>query len=101
MNRENTVGNPTSTTLEAIISSSYYLFIYDEPKTDITIEFNILPNLSTKGRVRSDLNVNAKYELIKDLTINLTYYFSYDTKPVSETASRSDWGINFGVGYSY
>ncbi len=100
-NREDAKDNPTASSAEAVFVANYDLFIYDDPKTDLNAKLSVFPNLSQWGRVRGEFATTLKYEFIKDFTLNLNYYFSLDNDPVSETASRSDWGVNLTFGYKY
>jgi hypothetical protein len=48
----------------------------------------------------SQLDVSARREFAKDLFVELKYYESRDTKPPSDSASTSDRGVVFSIGWS-
>lgn len=41
------------------------------------------------------------WKFIKDFTLNLTLYSSFDNKPPSETAAKFDIGTTISVGWTY
>jgi hypothetical protein len=86
--------------LEGIINLDYSLFKYDSPKSNITLNFSAYPGLTDLGRFRSNTNVTISQEIIKDFTVGLTFYNSYDNKP-AEGAEKNDWGITTTIGYTF
>ncbi len=101
-NREWSNGDTTAlNNMEAIISTQYRLFKFTNPEIDITTDFTFFPNLTTKGRLRLEYNLNTKVEIFNDFYVGLNYYYSFDSKPISSTASNEDWGITTTFGYSF
>ena len=55
------------------------------------------PSLNVSGRFRTELDINLKREIVKDFTIGLTAYDSFDSKPPAggrastTSASASPW----------
>jgi hypothetical protein len=91
----------TTQSLEATLSASFSFFRYNTPKTDISTSLSVFPSLTEDDRIRSDYHLKYSHELISDFTANLTFYINYDSKPPTEGASTTDWGIVFGFGWSY
>lgn len=87
--------------MEAILSTKYKLFKFTDPEIDITTDFSFYPNLTTKGRLRLEYNLNTKVEIFNNFYIGLNYYYNFDSKPISVTASNEDWGITTTFGYSF
>ncbi|HXV14648.1 MAG TPA: DUF481 domain-containing protein [Candidatus Krumholzibacteria bacterium] len=87
--------------LEAYVSATHSVFRYDYPKTDITAEFTVYPNLTNWGRIRGELDVSASREVIKDFTIVLSFYDSYDSDPLSATAAKNDYGLVTSLGWTF
>jgi hypothetical protein len=71
------------------------------PKTDISLEGTVYPNLSSWGRVRSEVDISISRELVKDLTLVLSYYDSYDSDPLDPDASKHDYGIVTSLGWTF
>lgn len=99
VNRETSLGNEQYN-LEAAAMTEYSVFIYDDPEVSFDIKFALIPSLSAFGRIRSDLNSNLKWELFNDFFLKWSFYYSFDSRPLSETAAKSDWAITM-VGLEY
>ncbi len=87
--------------LEAFVSAEYSLFRYDYPKTDITTEVTVYPGLSDWGRIRSEIDISASREIVKDFTIVLSFYDSYDSDPLNPTATNNDYGLVTSLGWTF
>ncbi len=101
LNRENPADGDTTDNVEAYLGASYEYFTYDTPKTSISTSFVVYPSLSVSGRYRTELDVNLKREIVKDFTIGLTAYDSYDSKPPAGGTSKNDFGISLTVGWTF
>jgi hypothetical protein len=100
VNREWTEGDD-SYNLESFLSLSYASFRYDHPKIDVTSDAYVYPSLTNWGRVRLELDVDINREIVKDFTINLSLYDSYDNEPPDPTAAKNDYGLVAGMGWSF
>jgi len=98
---ENYTGGEQFDSLEAVLYTSFSVFRYDFPETDIGGTLSVLPSLTQSGRVRSELDLRAKYEFIDDLYFELRMYGSYDSKPPGEATENSDYGLVTSLGYSF
>jgi len=87
--------------LEAVLAVNYSFFRYNTPKTDISTYLNVFPSITEDDRIRTDYNLKYSHELVKDFTANLSLYVNYDSKPPTEGASTTDWGVVLGLGWSY
>jgi hypothetical protein len=87
--------------LEAFISATHSVFRYDYPKTDITTEFTLYPSLTDWGRVRGELDISASREIVKDFTVVITFYDSYDNSPTDPTAAKNDYGLVTSLGWTF
>ena len=86
---------------EGLVGFSWSLFIYHQPKTDLSFDFLTYPSITEEGRVRLDLNTRLRREIIKDFFVDLSFYLNHDNKPRSATASKTDYGFVTSVGYSF
>lgn len=87
--------------LEGVIGGEWRVFRFSDPETNIDASLLGYPSLTESGRYRTEANVTLSREIINDLTLDLTYYNSYDSDPPDETASRSDYGIVTSLGYKF
>lgn len=91
---------PPEYALEGRIGVGYTVFAYDTPKTDIRIDLEAFPSFTVDDRIRSQVNISARREMIKDLFVELKFYESQDNKPPSGDAGKVDRGVVFSVGWS-
>jgi hypothetical protein len=103
VNREWASSDSVSATnnVEGVLSTDYSIFKYDTPKTDLSTYVGLFPRLPDFDRVRLDLEVRLRQELIKDFFVELTFYDNFDSKPPSEGAQQNDWGIVTSFGYTW
>lgn len=101
VNEEWSDNNDGNDNLEAFLSVDYSLFRYDYPKTDITTEITVYSNLTTWGRVRSEFDISATREIVKDFTIVLSFYNSSDNQPPDPTAANNDYGLVTSLGWTF
>ena len=86
---------------EGVVRIEYRVFRYRDPEIGITSSFDFYPSFTIKDRYRTDLDVKVKFEVFNDFYIGFTFYHNLDTKPPESAASKSDWGINSSIGYSF
>jgi hypothetical protein len=98
---ENYMGGDTFDSVEAVLVTSFSIFRYDFPETDIGGSLALLPSLTQSGRYRAEGDLRAKYEFVDDLYFELKVYGSYDSKPPSADAETSDYGVVTSLGYSF
>lgn len=98
-NREVSLGEEQFN-LEGLIKSEYSIFIYDSPEVSFTLTGDLLPSLNNLGRVRADIDSNLKWEIFNDFYLKWTFYFSYDSRPISETSEKNDWAVTL-IGVEY
>jgi hypothetical protein len=101
LNRENPVSGETTTNVEALIAASYEFFTYDTPKTTIDTIFSLYPSLTVSGRYRTEFSLTLNREIVKDFTVGVTGYDSYDNKPPAGSSSTHDFGISLTVGWTF
>jgi len=101
VNREKPDNGDINTQLEAVGSLLWDYFMYSHPERNISLNFSVFPSLTDTGRYRANLDTVMEIEIVKDFFFDITAYVSYDNRPVSETASESDYGISSGLGYNF
>lgn len=101
VNRENPVEGDSTTNVEAFAGATYEYFTYDTPKTSVDVTFLLFPSLSVSGRYRTDVSLSLSREIVKDFTVGVTAYDSYDSKPPAGSSSTHDFGISLNVGWTF
>lgn len=98
-NKEEARGN-IQYNLEALIASNYSVYIYDFPEVSFSLSADVLPSLTDRGRVRTSIDSNLKWEVFNDFYLKWTFYYTYDSKPLSAGAAKNDWAITLlGIEY--
>lgn len=90
---------PDALDLEAVFKLEFKSFSNNEPEFNIHPYFIVYPSLTDWGRVRTDFNIDLKFELLHDLFFTLTFYNQFDNK--DEKGSSSDYGIITSFGYTF
>ncbi len=96
-----TEGESSQKNLEGMLGIGYSRFIFDDPEVNLTATWLVYPSITESGRTRSQFDINLRWEMIKDLFWDLSYYNTYDSDPPSGAESSSDYGIITSIGYSY
>jgi hypothetical protein len=98
---ERPVEGDSTQNLEALITARQSFFTYDSPKTDIATTVNLYPGLSQWGRVRLEVDGRFNREIVKNFTIGITIYDSYDSDPPTEGAKKNDVGFSLTIGWTF
>ena len=100
-NREIPLEGDATTNVEAFFGARYSFFTYDTPKTSIDSSFVFYPSLNVGGRVRTNVDISLKREIVSDFTVGLTLYDSYDSKPPTADANKHDIGVTLSIGWVF
>lgn len=101
VNREKPLEGEAATNLEAAATLVFDRFSYDFPKVDVYATLSGFASLTDWGRVRVELDARWKRELLKDFAISLRGYESYDSRPPSQSGERNDYGVSFGLAWTF
>jgi hypothetical protein len=74
------------------------LDLFDVEDLSLFINVMVYPGISQKGRIRTDLRIDVKYDLPLDFYIRLGYQQNYDNRPV-EGAAKDDYVFQTGIGW--
>lgn len=99
--RELYTGEPEHNSAEAVIGSDFQFFKLYSPRADVVIQFFVLPNLTTEGRVRTELSVQSKIELMRNFYWTVSLYDSYDSKPPDVFSVKNDYGVVTGISWTF
>jgi len=86
--------------IEAALSVDYQLFVFGSRDTDITVRFSVLPNITSWGRIRSNVDAKLKHEFLSDLYFSVGVLADYDSEPPTE-GQQTDWNLTTSLGYSF
>jgi hypothetical protein len=78
--------------VELVLTGDYEFFRFKTPKRDASVIVYVYPSLSDWGRVRTDTDVRIRFEIVADLSIELSGYHTYDSRPPPEALSGADYG---------
>ncbi len=98
-NRETSLG-VGQFNLEVVISTKYSVFIYDDPEVSFNFTGDLIPSLTTLGRIRTNIDSNLKWEVFNDFFLKWTFFYNFDSQPLSETAEKNDWAVTL-IGVEY
>ena len=70
----------SKTNLEGVVSVSWQVFKYIDPKTTMDLNLAFFPSLTESGRYRGAGNLNLIHKFIGDVTVGITAYLSYDNR---------------------
>jgi hypothetical protein len=99
--RENFASQASDESIEAVLTTGYTYFRFVDPEANLDASISLFPSLTRSGRVRSEGQVRARFELVTDLFFELSMYGSFDSDPDAEANSNSDYGITTSLGYSF
>jgi hypothetical protein len=86
--------------LEGVLRADYSVFIFDNPEVSLDLTGDLIPSINDPGRVRSTIKSSLKWEMFNDLYLKWSFYYNYDSRPLSETAEKADWAISL-IGVEY
>ncbi len=86
---------------EGVASLDWETFRFDSPKLDAGVSLDVFPSISQLGRFRGELVLRLKYELFKDFHVGLSFTGTGDTRPLEDTAAKTDYITSFTIGWSY
>jgi hypothetical protein len=82
-----------------LFQTSYYS--YDRPKTNVDVDFQYFPSVSSLGRQRLQLDAALKREIWKDVFLSFNGFDTFDSRPPNPDANVNDVGVVISFGWSY
>lgn len=99
--REDFSGQQKNESVEGVLGTQYWFFLYDTPEASLNLTLNVFPSFTESGRVRSEGRLRGRYEIVDDLFFELSMYNSFDSEPGQDADANSDYGITTSLGYSF
>jgi putative salt-induced outer membrane protein YdiY len=100
VNREWANDGTRTDNIEAMLGGDHAIFTYNFPKTDYSLGAAFYPSLSDWGRVRLDIDLHAKREIVSNFYLELTYYENFDNRPPGG-GEKTDYGFTLGVSWTF
>jgi hypothetical protein len=94
-------GAQSKSSIEGVMTASWRVFRYIEPKTSLDLDLAFFPSLTESGRYRANGSLSLMHKFIGDLSLGVTAYLSYDNRPPEAGATTTDYGVTFNIGYSF
>jgi hypothetical protein len=94
-------GERTSSSLEGSLTGSYHAYRYDRPELDLSANLQLYPSISEAGRLRAEADMRARYELLKDFFLTLSFLESYDNRPPSPDTPTSDLTTTLSLSWKF
>jgi hypothetical protein len=86
--------------VEGLLGGEFDYFRLDGRETDVRITLTAYPSLTDFGRIRIDFDARASRELVKDFTMSLTFFDTYDSRP-PQGAVQNDLGATLALGWKF
>jgi hypothetical protein len=99
-NRENQSDEGNQYSLEGFVGFDLDFFVFDTPKRDVNLTYQLIPGITESGRVRQELDTSVKFEIVEDFFFDLSFYATRDNQSPEGAASDTDYGIITSLGYS-
>lgn len=89
-----------SQSVEGLIRSSLDIFKHTLPITRLSANLSVFPGITESDRIRANVDIGLRNELIRSVFWDLTVFASYDNRP-PEGAAKDDYGIVTSIGASF
>ena len=90
-----------TTNLEGQVSMSYQIFKYNFPEVTLNTQLDFYPSFNNTGRYRIDYNFDTNIEIFNNFYVGGKFYYNFDSKPASESASNDDYGFTTTLGFTF
>jgi len=87
--------------LELPVMFRFTFYKFQHPNLQISTAPTTYFGLTQWGRIRFDSNTSFSWELIRDFSLTITPYTSFDSRPPSASSSKFDFGIVLGLSYIF
>ncbi|HWX78947.1 MAG TPA: DUF481 domain-containing protein [Steroidobacteraceae bacterium] len=84
-----------------IAGLDWRIYRFSIPETTLTSSLKVFPYLSDFGRVRARVDVTLQRKFTRALSLNLSLYDDYDSRPPGLDVVNNDYGIVTSIGYTF
>lgn len=101
-NQEKSTENVTTGTQSELFGQlEFNFFRFSKPEINLLTSQTFYYSLTQKDRFRYDGSTDLTWEIFNDFKLTLSFYNNYDSKPPVEGSRTLDFGVVFGVAYSF
>ena len=100
-NNEKSVDLTTQQNIEGLLGSRFSYYTYDGPKTTIDAAIQYYPSLNQWGRQRIQSDASFRRDVLKDMPVGVSLYYTFDSNPPQQGAQRTDVGLMITVGWTF
>lgn len=93
--------NVSLNSYEAPLILNFRFFKYRNPKISLIYENHIFFGITETGRIRNDSEISLNWEIINDISFNLTFYSNFDSQSPSTGEALLDYGVVTRVAYTF
>ena len=87
--------------VEGIAGIQWKVYRLHDPETSLTTSLLLFPSLTETGRVRSQLDISLRHEIVKDLFVNLSLDGAYDNEPPTAGVEKTVYSLTTSLGYKF
>lgn len=95
------VSAPAVQRLEGIASGRWTWERRGSGKASFDLQVRAFPGLTQWGRLRTETDLRARREVVKDLTFGISFFSTTDSRPPAGATAKSDYGITTTIGWSF
>ena len=101
LNHEVPTEGQSENNVEGVIRLGYEYFKYSDPERTFSTGLTVFPSITDWGRWRADYSMDFDMEFKRDLSWVISLFATYDSDPIAEDASSSDYGIRSSLAYEW
>jgi hypothetical protein len=102
INQEKSTDDVSSGNLAEIFGQlELNFFRFENPEINFFLEEAFYYSLSQSGRFRNDGRIKITWEIFKDFDFSLEPYNNFDSKPPVPGSPKLDYGVVFGINYTF
>jgi hypothetical protein len=102
LNQERNIEKVSSGNLTEIFGQiQFNFFKFTKPEINFLLSETFYYSLTQAGRFRNDGETDLSWEIIKDFDLNFTFYNNFDNQPPTAGSRKFDFGIVFGMSYTF
>jgi hypothetical protein len=105
VSQEQLAGSDSSSNTELVLGTTVDWYRFRSPELDLSSTLTIFPSINDFGRLRSNLDISLRWEIVEDLFWELSFYHDYDNNASSAEGDNevgaNDYGITTGLGWSW
>lgn len=88
--------------LAGVFTVVWKVYKYTIPKVWVDADISFIPYITGNSRYRAVFNLNPKVSIFSDnFKVGFKFYYNYDSQPASVDASKTDYGINLELTYTF